>query len=171
MRISTANQYDATIDNIQRRQLGMSEAQTRLTSGKRVLRASDDPAAAARAERALATELRSTTSQRSAEASRVLASQSESALGDAQELLQQAREAMVAAGNASYTDAERGIQADKLKGLREALLAVANRSDGSGSFLFFHVGVVKALWDPISRPSSTVRHLPACSSAASPDRP
>ena len=136
MRISTANQYDATIDNIQRRQLGMSEAQTRLTSGKRVLRASDDPAAAARAERALATELRSTTSQRSAEASRVLASQSESALGDAQELLQQAREAMVAAGNASYTDAERGIQADKLKGLREALLAVANRSDGSGSFLF-----------------------------------
>ena len=57
MRISTANQYDATIDNIQRRQLGMSEAQTRLTSGKRVLRASDDPAAAARAERALAPEL------------------------------------------------------------------------------------------------------------------
>lgn len=136
MRISTANQYDATIDNIQRRQIDLSDAQNRLSSGKRVLRASDDPAAAARAERALATELRTTTSQRSVEASRVIVSQTESALGDAQELLQQAREAMVGAGNASYTDAERAIQADKLKGLREALLAVANRSDGAGSFLF-----------------------------------
>ena len=136
MRISTANQYDSTIDNIQRRQIGLSDAQDRLSSGKRVLRASDDPAAAARAERALATELRSTTSQRSAEASRVLVSQTESALGDAYELLQQAREAMVGAGNASYTDAERAIQADKIKGLRDALLAVANRSDGSGSYLF-----------------------------------
>lgn len=136
MRISTANQYDATVDNLQRRQIGLSEAQDRLTTGKRVLRASDDPAAAARAERALATELRSTTSQRSAEASRVLVSQTESALGDAQELLQQVREALVGAGNASYTDAERAIQADKIKGLRDALLAVANRSDGSGSYLF-----------------------------------
>lgn len=136
MRISTANQYDSTIDNIQRRQIGLSEAQDRLSSGKRVLRASDDPAAAARAERALATELRSSTSQRSAEASRVLVSQTESALGDAYELLQQAREAVVGAGNASYTDAERAIQADKIKGLRDALLAVANRSDGSGSYLF-----------------------------------
>lgn len=136
MRISTANQYEATIDNIQRRQSGLSEAQDRLSSGKRVVRASDDPAAAAHAERALATELRSTTSQRSAEASRVIVSQTESALGDAQELLQQAREAMVAAGNASYTDAERAIQADKIQGLRDALLAVANRSDGSGRYLF-----------------------------------
>lgn len=136
MRISTANQYDATIDNLQKRQSDLSDLQTRLTSGKRVLKASDDPAAAARAERALATELRSTTSQRSAEASRVLVSQTESALGDAQELLQQVREAMVGAGNATYTDAERAIQADKIKGLRDALLAIANRSDGSGSFLF-----------------------------------
>ena len=136
MRISTANQYDSTVDNLQRRQVGLSEAQDRLSSGKRVLRASDDPAAAARAERALVTELRSTTSQRSAEASRVLVTQTESALGDAQELLQQVREAMVAGGNAGYTDAERSIQADKIKGLRDALLALANRSDGSGSYLF-----------------------------------
>lgn len=136
MRISTANVYDKTVDTLQRRQLELGDAQDRLSSGKRVMKASDDPAAAARAERALATELRSATSQRSAEASRVLVSQTESALGDAHELLQQAREAMLAAGNATYTGAERAIQADKIQGLRDALFAVANRSDGSGSYLF-----------------------------------
>ncbi len=56
MRISTANKYEATVDNLQRRQVELSDSQNRLTSGKRVLKASDDPAAAARAERALATE-------------------------------------------------------------------------------------------------------------------
>ena len=136
MRITTANSYATTIDNLQERQQGLSDAQARLSSGKRVLKASDDPAAAARVERALAAELRSDASQRSADASKVLVGQTESALRDAHELLSQAREALVAAGNASYTDAERAIQGNKIQGLREQLLQVANRADGTGSYLF-----------------------------------
>ena len=101
MRISSANAYDNTIETLQRRQSDLSDLQTRLTSGKRVLKASDDPAAAARAERALAAEMRSETSQRSVNASQVIVSQTESALGDAGELLQQIRETLVASGNAS----------------------------------------------------------------------
>jgi len=136
MRISSANAYDTTIDTLQRRQTDLSDLQTRLTSGKRVLKASDDPAAAARAERALAAEMRSDTSQRSVEASKVIVSQTESALGDAGELLQQIRETLVASGNASYTDRERSQLAASLKGMRQQLLSVANRSDGAGSYLF-----------------------------------
>jgi flagellar hook-associated protein 3 FlgL len=136
MRITTASSYATTINNLQLRQQDLSDAQARLSSGKRVLKASDDPAAAARAERALAAEARSDASQRSVEASKVLVGQTESALGDANELLSQAREALVAAGNASYTDAERAIQANKIQGLRDQLLQVANRSDGAGSYLF-----------------------------------
>ena len=136
MRISSANAYDNTIETLQRRQTDLSDLQTRLTSGKRVLKASDDPAAAARAERALAAEMRSDTSQRSVEASKVIVSQTESALGDAGELLQQIRETLVASGNASYTDRERSQLAASLKGMRQQLLAVANRSDGAGSYLF-----------------------------------
>ncbi len=136
MRITTASSYATTINNLQLRQQGLSDAQTRLSSGKRVLVASDDPAAAARAERALAAASRSEASQRSVDASRVLLSQTDSALGDASELLSQAREALVAAGNASYSDAERVIQANKIQGLRDQLLQVANRSDGVGSYLF-----------------------------------
>ncbi len=136
MRISSANAYDNTIDTLQRRQSDLSDLQTRLTSGKRVLKASDDPAAAARAERALAAEMRSETSQRSVDASQVIVSQTESALGDAGELLQQIRETLVASGNASYSDRERSQLAASLKGMRQQLLAVANRSDGAGSYLF-----------------------------------
>jgi flagellar hook-associated protein 3 FlgL len=136
MRISTATAYDTSIGNLQRRQSDLVDAQTHLTSGKRVLKASDDPANAARAERALASEMRTVASQRSVEASRVQMVETESALGTADGLLQQAREALVGAGNASFSDAERAVHADKLQGLRDALFAVANRSDGSGGYLF-----------------------------------
>lgn len=136
MRISTAGRFDATIANLQRRQTELSESQAQLTSGKRVNRASDDPTAAARAERALALEQRSTASQRAVEASRNLMSQGESALGDASELLQQARETLVAAGNAGYSDAQRRTQALNLREIRNQLFAIANRPDGAGGYLF-----------------------------------
>ena len=136
MRIASAHSYEATIDVLQRRQSDLSDMQTRMTSGKRVLKASDDPAAAARAERALAAEMRSDTSQRSVEASKAIVSQTESALGDAGELLQQIRETLVSSGNGSYTDAERSQIATTLKGMRQQLLDVANRTDGAGSYLF-----------------------------------
>ena len=136
MRITTASSYATTISNLQLRQQDLSDAQTRLSSGKRVLKPSDDPAAAARVERALDAESRSAASQRSVDASKALVSQTESALGDANELLSQVREAVIAAGNGSYTDVERTIQANKIQGLRDQLFQVANRSDGAGSYLF-----------------------------------
>src|SRR5947209_6729671 len=99
MRIGTAHAYDASVDTLQRRQADMARAQEQLTTGKRVLLASDDPTAAARAERALAAIDRSDTSKRALDASKTAMTLTESALGDANGLLQQAREAMVAAGN------------------------------------------------------------------------
>lgn len=144
MRITTASSYATTIENLQQRQQSLSDAQMRLSSGKRVLKASDDPAAAARAERALAAESRSDTSQRSVDASKALMTQTESALGDANDLLSQVREALVAAGNGSYTDAELTVQANKIQGLRDQLLQVANRSDGAGSYLFGGQGASQA---------------------------
>jgi flagellar hook-associated protein 3 FlgL len=136
MRISTANTFDASVDSLVRRQSALSAAQEQLTTGKRVNRASDDPAAAARAERALAAEMHTDATQRAVNASQNAMTLAESALGDASDLLQQIREAMVAAGNGSYSDSERRAQADKIAGLRNQLLSVANRQDGSGTYLF-----------------------------------
>jgi flagellar hook-associated protein 3 FlgL len=136
MRLSTANLYDASIANLQRRQEAMQHQQQQLTSGKRIALASDDPTGAARAERALAAIGRVEANQRALEASRNSMTLAESALGDASELMQQARETMVAAGNASYSDAERISQANKLQGIRDQLLSIANRPDGAGGYLF-----------------------------------
>lgn len=136
MRVSTANSFDASVDSLIKRQTQLATAQEQLTTGKRVNRASDDPAAAARAERALAAEKHTDAVQRAVNASQNAMQLSESALGDASDLLQQIREAMVAAGNGSYSDQERRAQADKIAGLRMQLLAVANRQDGAGAYLF-----------------------------------
>lgn len=143
MRISTANAFDVGIDTLTSRQVDLSDAQARLASGKRVSKASDDPAAAARAEHALAGILRSDTSQRSVDASKDAISQTETAMGNAGDLLQQAREALVAAGNASYSDAQRQTVAGQLKSIRDQLLTIANGSDGAGGYLFAGQGVTQ----------------------------
>jgi flagellar hook-associated protein 3 FlgL len=136
IRITTQHAFENSISNLQKRQQEMADAQDRLTSGKRVAVASDDPVAAARAERALAAMVRKEAEQRALEASRNVMQQAESSLGDAGELLQQARELVVNAGNGSYDDTNRQTLAVRLKGLRDQLLAVANRDDGAGSFVF-----------------------------------
>lgn len=136
MRISTAFSFETSVNNLQRRQQSLSELQEQLTSGKRVQRASDDPAAAASAERALALKSRATAQLRAVDASKTAMQLSESALGQAGDLLQQMRDLVVSAGNGSYGDADRRTIAESLKGLRDDLLAVANRSDGAGRYLF-----------------------------------
>lgn len=136
MRLSTLSRFDAGVTELQRRQEQLTDAQQRLVSGKRVERASDDPVAAARAERALARVSISEASQRALDAGRSHLRLSEATLGAATELLQQARERMVGAGNATYSDAERLTLAGSLRALRSELLTLANRSDGNGGYLF-----------------------------------
>ena len=135
-RISTLQSFDSGLERLQQRNNDLAEAQDRLTSGKRVSKASDDPSAAARAERALAQIARHDASQRAIQAARNTLTLTESALADTSELMQQAREALVAAGNGTYSDAERVTVAQRLAALRSQLLAAANRGDGAGGYLF-----------------------------------
>jgi flagellar hook-associated protein 3 FlgL len=136
MRITTATAFETSVNNLQSRQQDLADSQNRLTSGKRVINASDDPVAAARGERALAAMVRSEADQRALEASRNVTTQTEAALGDATDLMQQARELVVNAGNGSYSDSDRQTLATSLKGIRDQLLAVSNRTDGAGTYLF-----------------------------------
>lgn len=136
IRVTTANAFATSVENLQRRQVELNRAQEQLTSGKRVLNPSDDPAAAARAERARALSQRADATQRAVDASKNAMTLTESALGDATELVQQARELVVAAGNASYSDKQRQDVANQLAEIRKQLLGVANRGDGAGGYVF-----------------------------------
>jgi flagellar hook-associated protein 3 FlgL len=135
-RISTSHAYNGAIDNLLTRQSTMADTQMQMTSGKRVNKASDDPTAAARGERARALEARTTASARAVDASSNAMTLTESALGDAGELMQQARELVVSAGDASYSDAERASKATAIAAIRDQLLEVANRPDGQGGYVF-----------------------------------
>ena len=136
MRVSTANRYETAVDSLQRRQQDMAESQTQMTSGKRINRPSDDPTGAARAERAFISQQRIQSDQRSVNVSRNAMTLTESALGQAGDVLQNLRETLVAAGNGSYTPAERANQAAQLMQYRSQLMALANQGDGNSGYLF-----------------------------------
>jgi flagellar hook-associated protein 3 FlgL len=136
MRLSTAAAYNNGVAQLQQRKSRLDESQEHLNAQLRVLRASDDPVAAARAERARSLVQQSEVQQRAVDASRSAMSQTDSALGSATELLQQARESLISAGNAGYTDANRAGVADTLQGIRAQLLSIANQGDANGNALF-----------------------------------
>lgn len=135
-RIGTANTYDSAVRNIANRQTALSSLQENLTSGKRVVRASDDPTAAASAERAMTRISRIATDQRALESQRNAIAQAESTLGDATDVLQNFRELVVSAGDGSHTGAERSAIAVQLQGLRDQLFSLANTKDTNGQPLF-----------------------------------
>lgn len=131
-RLGTANMYDNALRNLGARQTSLSNLQENLTSGKRVVRASDDPVSAAQAERAINRLSRIQTEQRALETQRNAIAQAESSLGDAVDLIQKFRELVVNAGDGTLTPNDRTTIANQLQGLREQLVEVANRKDTNG---------------------------------------
>ncbi len=146
-RLGTATQYDNAVRNIGARQSSLANLQENLTSGKRVLRASDDPVGAAQAERALTRIARIQTEQRALEVQRSSVAQAESSLGDAVGLVQEMRELVVSAGNGTHNAADRQTIAQQIQSLREQLLAVSNRKDSSGAPLLASLGSAAAPFD------------------------
>jgi flagellar hook-associated protein 3 FlgL len=136
MRVTTAHAYDTTVAQLGKRQAELVAQQERISTGKRVQRASDDPVAAAMSEAVQNRLSRVQTDQRALEASRTSIQQAESALGEAGELVQKVRTLIVSAGNATYGPAEREDIATQIDGLRQQLFSVANRQDSAGRSLF-----------------------------------
>ena len=141
-RVSTANMYDATLRNLNARQKSLVDLQENLTSGKRVVRASDDPVAAAQAERALTRISRIQTEQRALEVQRNAIAQAESTLGDAVGLVQEMRQLVVAAGGGALKPEDRKTYANQIQSLREQLTDVINRKDTNGVPLLGALGSI-----------------------------
>ena len=139
-RVATANTFDRTIQNINRRQTELAQAQEQLSSGKRVNRASDDAVAATLAERAQNRLARVQADQTALEASKSSLTLVEAGLGEANDLLVRARELVVQGGNPVLTQNSREDLARQLEGLREQMLAVSNRTDTAGMTLFGGLG-------------------------------
>lgn len=151
-RIGSANTYDNALRNLSTRQSALSSLQENLTSGKKVVRASDDPTGAAQAERALNRISRIATDQRALESQRNSIAMAESTLGDVTDALQNFRELVVSAGNGVHTAADRKTIALQLTGLRDRIFAAANTKDTNGLPLFSALGSALA---PFVGPQTT----------------
>ncbi|WPC66504.1 flagellar hook-associated protein FlgL [Rhodoferax ferrireducens] len=139
-RLGSANTYDNALRNLSMRQSALSNLQENLTSGKKVVRASDDPTGAAQAERAMTRISRIATDQRALEAQRNSIAMAEGTLGDVTDALQNFRELVVSAGNGVLTSAERKSITIQLQGLRDQVFSLANRKDSNGQPLFSALG-------------------------------
>lgn len=140
MRLGTANTYDNALQQLYKRQSDLAGQQEKLSSGLRVNRVSDDPLAAAQAERVMVRLDRIETDQRALETQRSALASAEAGLGEAIGLMQTAREFVLAAGNAAYTPANRDTLAQQLSSLRDQIFAIANRTDNNGLPLFGGLG-------------------------------
>lgn len=135
-RLGSANTYDNARANLMTRQTSLVSLQEKMTAGKRVNTPSDDPTAAAQAERALNRIERIKTDQRALDSQRNAIAQAESVLGDVTDTLQSIRELMVSAGDGGYTSAERRTIAMQIQGMRDQVFALSNRKDTNGLPLF-----------------------------------
>jgi flagellar hook-associated protein 3 FlgL len=167
-RIGTANAYDSSVRNISTRQAALSNLQENLTSGKKVVRASDDPTSAANAERALNRIGRIATDQRALESQRNAILQAEGTLGDVSNALQRFRELVINAGNGINSSAERRSIANELKGLRDQVFSLANTKDTNGLPLFSALGSALApfVGPQPTQPDYTFQGLPGQSASS-----
>lgn len=147
-RVSTGNTYDRALLNIQQRQQAMGVSQEQLSSGKRVLKASDDTVAATLSERTLSRMARTEADLRGLEASRRSLAQAESTLGDVSALYSRVKELVVQAGDGALNGSDKASIASELRGIREQLLGFANQKDTAGSPLFGGLGPVNSAIEP-----------------------
>ncbi|AVS93287.1 flagellar hook-associated protein 3 [Paracidovorax avenae] len=131
-RTASANQYENALRNLSQRQTALSNLQENLTSGKRVVRASDDPVAAAQAERAITRISRVQSEQRALENARNTVTQAESTLGQAVDIVQELRQLIVSAGGGTLKPEDRKTIMNQVQGLREQLSDMVNRKDTNG---------------------------------------
>lgn len=136
MRTSHAQFFESSSANFALNQARLQRVVDQISSGKRMLTASDDPVASTHVLLSERAKAMNTQYQRNAEFARDQLTQGESALGDVTSTLQSARELLLSAGNSSLSNADRRTIARELRGQMEHMLGLANSRDGSGNYLF-----------------------------------
>lgn len=135
-RLGTAHMYDRTINNIGKQQADLASQMEHASAGKKVIRASDDPVAAAQAERARTRLSRIETDQRMLDAQTATIKYGESTLGEINDAVQEFRTLIVNAGNGVYNQTQRDSLVEQLQSLRAQILTYSNRTDSNGLPLF-----------------------------------
>ncbi|KKJ31808.1 flagellar hook protein FlgL [Enterobacter hormaechei subsp. hoffmannii] len=137
MRLSTLYMYKQSAESMTKRMSQSNEAYLRMSAGKTLLKASDDPAAATDAVKhqdALAKlEMYSNVRSRTRGA---LEHQDNILNGVGSLLTTTLKDKIVAAGADTYSDEDRHALGKEIEGIRKNMLDLANNRDGNGRYIF-----------------------------------
>lgn len=136
MRISSNTLFDSGVAALNQQQARMLHTQQQIASGRRILTASDDPVAAARALDVNQSDTMNTQYASNRETARHSLSIAEGTLQSVTSLLVDVRTATIGAGNGSLSNSERKTIAADFSGRLEELIGLANSTDGIGNYLF-----------------------------------
>ncbi len=140
MRIATATANEKATEAITRQRTRAAELQSQLASGQRIEKPSDDPAAAAAAERLRARDARLSAETRMIEHARTALQQADGAMGSAMDTMQGIRELLVQAQSDTLNTGDRAAIATQIRGSLSNLGAIANQRDPVGGYLFAGAG-------------------------------
>ena len=135
MRISTSALYNANVSMLNQQQAKLLHTQQQLASGRRMLTASDDPIASARALEVSQSDAMNTQYDTNRKAASSSFSLAEGALQSVTDLLQYVRTRSIEAGGALTASMRQSMAADLNARIQE-LQGLANSTDGLGNYLF-----------------------------------
>lgn len=136
MRLSTAQIFQQGVNSMLNKQTELAKTQQQLSTGKRILAPSDDPAAATRILDL--NQVIETTSQyqRNADYAETRLAMEESVLTEVGDVLQRVRELSVRANNATSSASDRQSMAAEVRINIESLVYLTNSTDANGEYLF-----------------------------------
>jgi flagellar hook-associated protein 3 FlgL len=136
MRISTSMMHDTAVRSMVERQADLVRAQEQISTGRRILKPSDDPVASSQALSVKQAQSRTAQFAENVGNAQNDLGLTEGVLAQVTSLLQSVRDGVIAAGNPSFDDANRKSLAVDLRGRLEELFGLANATDGDGRHLF-----------------------------------
>ncbi len=136
MRVSTQGMFMQGLTMMQRLQTALDYTQRQISSGRSILKPSDDPIASARALEIRESLSRLEQFDRNANLAENRLSQEEEALGTANNVLQRVRELALQANSGSQSNETRKLIAIEMRQQLDHLVQVANQKDGNGRYLF-----------------------------------
>jgi flagellar hook-associated protein 3 len=137
MRISTLYMFKQSAENMSKRVSDNNDIMTRLSAGKTLLRASDDPNAATDAVKYTEALAKLEQYSKTRSAVRGTLQHEDHVLSSASSLMTGGlKEKIIAAQSDTYSEEDRAALGKELEGIRANLLDLANSRDGNGRYIF-----------------------------------
>jgi flagellar hook-associated protein 3 FlgL len=136
MRLSTNYQFDRMQSSVQRSGQAYFDAQYKVTTGKRINRLSDDPAAIEPlvSMRSLKASMDQYNSNLKVASNTFAAS--ENAFSEVATILNRANQLAISGGTATASSTQRQAMADEIKSLRERVISLGNTKAANGDYIF-----------------------------------